>query len=291
MKKIGWIGLGAMGTPMAVNLQKAEFDMQVYNRTSDKTIILANSGATCHTSPQEVAASSEVIFLMLTNADAIHDVLTRENGLLQSMEPGKIVIDMSTIAPAESRKFAKMIAEKGGRYIDAPVSGSTGAAVASQLVILAGVSTADAALVEPFFDVLGKKTVYFGKVGNGSAAKLVINQLLAITGQGIAEALLFAERAGLDQENVFDMITNSGMNTGLFQTKIEMFRSKNFPSAFMMELMNKDLGLISQETRGLLLDLPLTSKAAATYSSAIENGFAKMDMAAVYLELCRNNPK
>lgn len=291
MNKTGWIGLGAMGIPMATNLQKAGFDMQVYNRTADKTAILASLGANRYSSPQEVAASSEVIFLMLTNADAIHEVLTQENGLLQGIESGKVVIDMSTIAPRESRKFAEMIGEKGGRYIDAPVSGSVGAAVASQLVVLAGASFADAALVEKFFNVLGKKTIYFGEIGNGSAAKLVINQLLAITGQGTAEALLFAERAGLDQENVFDMITNSGMNTGLFQTKIEMFRSKNFPSAFMMELMSKDLGLISQEISTLHLDLPLTRKADATYSSAKENGFSKMDMAAVYLELCRNNPK
>jgi len=280
-----------MGTPMAANLQKAGFDMQVYNRTAEKTANLVSLGANNLSSPQAVAASSEVIFLMLTNADAIHEVLTRENGLLQGIEPGKTVIDMSTIAPGESRKFAEMIGEKGGRYIDAPVSGSVGAAVASQLVVLAGASSTDAALVGEFFDVLGKKTIYFGDIGNGSSAKLVINQLLAITGQGVAEAILFAERAGLDLENIFDMITNSGMNTGMFQTKIEMFRNKNFPSAFMMELMSKDLGLISQEIGALHLDLPLTSKADATYSSAKQNGFAKMDMAAVYLELCRNNPK
>lgn len=291
MKKTGWIGLGAMGTPMAANLQKAGFDMQVYNRTAEKTANLVSLGANNLSSPQAVAASSEVIFLMLTNADAIHEVLTRENGLLQGIEPGKTVIDMSTIAPGESRKFAEMIGEKGGRYIDAPVSGSVGAAVASQLVVLAGASSTDAALVAEFFDVLGKKTIYFGDIGNGSSAKLVINQLLAITGQGVAEAILFAERAGLDLENIFDMITNSGMNTGMFQTKIEMFRNKNFPSAFMMELMSKDLGLITQEIGALHLDLPLTSKADATYSSAKQNGFAKMDMAAVYLELCRNNPK
>lgn len=291
MNKTGWIGLGAMGIPMATNLQKAGFDMQVYNRTADKTAALVSLGANRHSSPQEIAASSEVIFLMLTSACAVHEVLTQENGLLRGIGSGKIVIDMSTIAPRESRKFAEMIGEKGGRYIDAPVSGSVGAAVASQLVVLAGASSADAALVEKFFNVLGKKTIYFGEVGNGSAAKLVINQLLAITGQGIAEALLFAERAGLDQENVFDMITNSGMNTGMFQTKIEMFRNKNFPSAFMMELMSKDLGLISQELSTLHLDLPLTREADATYSSAKENGFSKMDMGAVYLELSRNNPK
>ncbi len=291
MKKIGWIGLGAMGTPMATNLQRAGFDMQVYNRTKGKASSLVSIGAFEHSSPLSVIMDSDVTFLMLTNADAIHEVLTRENGVLRGIGPGKIVIDMSTIAPGETRKFAEMVRNNGGMYIDAPVSGSVGAAVTSQLVVLAGASAADTTSLDQFFDVLGKKTIYFGDVGNGSKAKLVINQLLAITGQGIAETLLFAENAGLDLENVFEMISNSGMNTGLFQTKIEMFRNKEFPSAFMLELMDKDLGLIDQEICSLQLDLPLTSKARSTYSLAKKYGFAKMDMAAVYLELCRKNTK
>ncbi len=285
MKKLGWIGLGQMGAPMASNLLKGGFEVNVYNRTADKAAPLVAAGAQAKSSVAELVDSSDIIFLMLTNGAAVKDVLTRDGGVLSNIKPGQTVIDMSTIAPGKSREHAELVAANGARYIDAPVSGSVGPAVIGQLVVLVGSTTADEDQFGVYFAAMGKKTLWFGEQSKGSSAKLVINMLLGISAQGIAETLILADQFGLDLETVMEMISNSGMNTPLFQSKKEMFRSGDYPSAFMLELMTKDLGLINDEVKALKLDLPLESSAHETFVKARDNGKGKLDLAAVILEL------
>jgi len=285
MKTIGWIGTGQMGIPMVANLLKAGFSVNVYNRTPEKAQPLVAAGGVQLSTAYEVVRQSDVIFLMLSNGGAIREVMHAETGVLAALQADKTIIDMSTISPEESKAFAEQVAEKGGRYIDAPVSGSVGAATAGQLVILAGAMESELAPFQACFDALGKKTIGFGGVGKGSSAKLAINLLLGITGQGIAEALCLAEKAGIEQASMLELIGQSGVNTPLFQLKKEMYRSQSFPPQFMLDLMTKDLGLITDEARRLHLDLPLAEKTFATYSAAKEHGRGKLDMAAVYLEL------
>jgi 3-hydroxyisobutyrate dehydrogenase len=289
MKTVGWIGTGQMGVPMVKNLLQAGFTVMVNNRTPEKAQPLVEAGARRLQSPAAVVQQSDLVFLMLSNGSAIREVMTAQEGILSAMQPGKTIIDMSTIAPEDSQTFALLVSEKGGRYIDAPVSGSVGAAETAQLVILAGAKESELAPYKPFFDVLGKKTIAFGGVSKGSSAKLAINLLLGITGQGIAETLLLAERAGLEQEHVLELIGQSSMNTGLFQAKKEMYRRQSFPAAFMLNLMTKDLGLITDEANRLGLELPLARETHATFTEAKEHGRGKLDMAAVYLELKERN--
>ncbi|PGV53454.1 NAD(P)-dependent oxidoreductase [Bacillus sp. AFS037270] len=289
MHTLGWIGLGHMGEPMAKNLLNAGYKVNVYNRSPEKAATLVESGATKLHSPQEIVEQSDIIFIMLSDASAVKAVLTQENGILEAAKPGKIVVDMSTISPEDSYSFANLVAERGGIYIDAPVSGSVGAAKTGQLVILVGGDEKAIETCQPYFKILGKETIHFGSNKKGSSAKLAINLLLGIIGQGIGETILFAEKSGLDKEKVMEMISQSGMNTPLFQGKKEMYRKEEFPSAFMLELMSKDLGLIKAEADRLETELPLAEVANATYRSAKENGKAKLDMAAVYLELKEKN--
>jgi len=291
MKTIGWIGLGQMGSIMATNLIKAGNIVNVYNRTSQKTVPLAELGATIMMSPKDVVKNSDITFLMLTNADAVKDVLNGEEGVLAGMSQGRTIIDMSTIAPGESEAFAQLAEGKGGKYLDAPVSGSTGAAIVAGLIILAGATEQKVAEFMALFNALGKKVIPFGAIGKGSAAKLVINLLLGISGQAIGETMLFSERLGLDRESVIELISNSGMNTPLFQTKKDMFRSQEFPSQFMLELMAKDLGLITDAINTAGLQLPLAGIANSTFAAARDNGKGKMDLAAVYLDLKEKNSK
>ncbi|QXW84020.1 NAD(P)-dependent oxidoreductase [Bacillus sp. LJBS17] len=289
MHTLGWIGLGYMGAPMAKNLLQAGYKVNVYNRSLEKTTSLVESGATKLNSPKEVVEQSDIIFMMLSDSNAVQAVLTQDNGVLNAIQPGKVIVDMSTISPEDSLSFAKLVSERGGIYLDAPVSGSVGAAIAGQLVMLVGGEKKAKEVCQPYFNLLGKETIHFGSNSKGSSAKLAINLLLGIIGQGIGETVLLAEKSGLDKEKVLEMISLSGMNTPLFQGKKEMYRKEEFPSAFMLELMSKDLGLVKAEADRLETILPLAEVANTTYRSAKESGKAKLDMAAVYLELKEKN--
>lgn len=289
MQKVGWIGLGHMGAPMALNLLQSGYKVNVYNRSEEKTIPLVEVGATKLNSPKEIVEQSDMIFMSLSDSYAVENVLTQTSGVLEGMKAGKVIVDMSTISPEESSSFAKLVAERNGIYVDAPVSGSVGAAKTGQLVILVGGEKKGTEVCHSYFDILGKETIYFGAQSKGSAAKLAINLLLGIIGQGIGETLLLAEKSGLEKEKVLEMISQSGMNTPLFQGKREMYRKEQFPSAFMVKLMSKDLGLAKAQADRLDTRLPLAEVTNETYRSAKENGKAKLDMAAVYLELKDKN--
>lgn len=291
MQTIGWIGTGQMGELMAMNLLQAGYKIHVYNRTPEKTAALLENGAVREVSAKELVEQCDVSFVMLSDVNAVKDVLTKEDGILAGMAPGKIIVDMSTISPEDSKMFAQLVAEKGGIYLDAPVSGSLGPAKAGKLVILVGGDEEAKDFCQPYFDVLGKKTIHFGENGKGSEAKLSINLLLAIVGQGIGETVLLADKAGLERAKVLEMIAESAMNTPLFASKREMYETEEFPAAFMLKLMAKDLGLIKEQAERLEVDLPLAKAAKDTYMEARDHGKGDSDMAAVYLELKRKNTR
>ncbi|MCT7584127.1 NAD(P)-dependent oxidoreductase [Aliarcobacter butzleri] len=287
--KLGWIGLGAMGNPMAFNLIKAGFALNIYNRTSSKIQNLKSLGANSFDNIKELVKNSEIIFLMLSNGEAVREVLTSKNGILDSLSENKIIVDMSTISPLDSKEFYSLVKEKNCDYIDAPVSGSIGAAIAKQLIILVGGEEKAKEICKPYFEALGRATIDFGENSNGTSAKLSINMLLGVFTQAMAESITFSQKLGLDKEKVFEMISLSGMNTPLFQAKKESFSRNEFPSAFALELMSKDLGLLKQMIDNCNLNLPLSEISNETYLKAKEQGFGKEDMAAVIKTVKENN--
>lgn len=290
MTKLAWIGTGYMGLPMARNLLKAGYEVSVYNRTSEKAAPLESDGGKLVSSPQAAADGAEAVFIMLTKGSAVEAVLEGEDGLLAGLTPNTVVVNMSTIAPGEARQFAQQIESAGGIYVDAPVSGSVAPAVNGQLVILAGGTEAAVEQCRPFFEVLGKKTIVFGEVGTGSSAKLSINLLLGVMAQGISEALLAGEYAGLQREQLIEMIGESAVNTPMLAAKKEMWMNEEFPAAFMVSLLSKDLGLLTAEAKREGLDLPLTEAVDRTYADAVQSGKGDLDMAAVWLELKERLP-
>lgn len=287
--KLGWIGLGAMGNPMAFNLIKAGFALNIYNRTSSKIQNLKSLGANSFDNIKELVKNSEIIFLMLSNGESVREVLTSKNGILDSLSENKIIVDMSTISPLDSKEFYSLVKEKNCDYIDAPVSGSIGAAIAKQLIILVGGEEKAKEICKPYFEALGRATIDFGENSNGTSAKLSINMLLGVFTQAMAESITFSQKLGLDKEKVFEMISLSGMNTPLFQAKKESFSKNEFPSAFALELMSKDLGLLKQMIDNCNLNLPLSEISNETYLKAKEQGFGKEDMAAVIKTVKENN--
>ncbi len=291
MKKLAWIGTGHMGLPMARNLLKADYSVQVYNRTADKAAPLQQDGAVLALTPGEAVSDADTVFIMLTKGEAVKAVLEGEQGILKHIREGASIINMSTISPDEARDFAAMADEVGAVYVDAPVSGTVAPAEQGQLVILAGGSAEAVKQSQPYFDVLGKHTIHFGEVGAGSSAKLSINLMLGVTMQGIAEALVIGEHAGLQREQLLEMIGQSAVATPMLNAKQKMLLQEQFPSAFMVSLLAKDLGLLMDEARKKDIDLPLSTAASRTFADAVEHGKGEMDMAAIWLELQERNRK
>ncbi|WQW41488.1 NAD(P)-dependent oxidoreductase [Helicobacter pylori] len=276
--KIGWIGLGAMGTPMATRLHDANLEVSVYNRTESKAAPLKEKGVAVYANPIDLAAKVDLIFIMLSDKTAIDAVLVPE--FWEQMSE-KIVVNMSTIAPLESLALEKIAQKHQVTYLEVPVSGSVGAAKAGALLILAAGEEEVITQLKPILVHLGSQTFYLGKVGQGAGAKLSINSLLAQMGVAYSEALLLAKHLGVDAESFLQIIGQSGMNSPLFQAKKGMWLQDSYPAAFSLKLMLKDIRLAKNEA-GETIELPFLSKAEELYSQAEKSGLGEMDMAAVY---------
>jgi 3-hydroxyisobutyrate dehydrogenase len=285
MLSIGWIGLGNMGVPMVKNLLKAGFQVRVYNRSHERAEEVLKAGAVWAGSPKETVQHSDMTFTMVSDATAVEALLTGDGGILAAPLTGKIVVDMSTIGPEDSRRFAQLVKARGGEFLDAPVSGSVKPAQDGQLVILAGGNAEVFETCQPIFSALGKRSILFGDNGSGCLAKLVINLLLGITVQGVSEALVLADKVGLNRAQVLDMMLESALGSPFLRMKQQLFLENDFPAAFALRLMHKDIGLALDVAGQTGTPLPAASAANTVYSAAKESGKGDMDVSAVYLQL------
>jgi 3-hydroxyisobutyrate dehydrogenase len=280
--KISWIGLGQMGTPMVSRLLSADIAVTVYNRTSSKAQAVVEKGATQATSVLAAVRANDTIFLMIADYQAALAIFSKE--VLAELS-GKTIVNMSTISPTQSKDLAKLVAKYNGEYIEAPVSGSVGAATAGSLLILTAGAQEKVTALQPIFNHLGGKTYFYGEMGSGTGAKLVLNALLGIFGEAYSEVLLLAEQFGINRSQILATIGHSGMNSPVFQAKKDMFENQNYPAAFMLKHQSKDLSLATSEMATLKLALPLTSATEKNYRLATEKGLGEQDMASVYFAI------
>ncbi|MGN7471839.1 NAD(P)-dependent oxidoreductase [Brevibacillus sp. SAFN-007a] len=278
---VGWIGLGKMGIPMAGNLLAAGYDVRVWNRTPDKAAPLVSLGAKQVASLPRLAEECDVLFTMVSDDDAVTAIYTGADGVLSARVSGKLAIDMSTIAPETSRFLAKQAQKAGLRFLDAPVSGSVGPAKEAQLVIMVGGEQADYDEAKPLLDKLGKAALYLGPNGAGTSAKLAINLLLGITVQGVSETLLFARSLGIETEQMLEIISQSAVGTPLIRGKAASILADDYPAAFALKHMAKDLRL----AREAGVSTPLAESAQATYRHALEEGLGELDLMAILRHL------
>ncbi|WP_409177360.1 NAD(P)-dependent oxidoreductase [Brevibacillus fortis] len=278
---IGWIGLGNMGIPMASNLLAAGYDVGVWNRTPGKAAPLVALGATETANLSELVAQSDVLFTMVSDDDAVKAIYTGSDGLLSLPVQGKLAVDMSTISPDTSRFLAKQAKQAGLRFLDAPVSGSVGPAKEGKLVIMVGGEQADYEVAKPILDKLGKAAFYLGPNGAGTSAKLAINLLLGITVQGVSETLLFARSRCIGTEQMLDIISESAVGTPLIRGKAASILADDYPAAFALKHMAKDLRLAHEAG----VSTPLAESVNATYRHALESGLGELDLMAILRHL------
>ncbi|MBN9383129.1 MAG: NAD(P)-dependent oxidoreductase [Chitinophagaceae bacterium] len=246
-QRIGWIGLGNMGFPMARNLLKAGFPLYVYNRTPSKADPLVAEGAVLVPHPKELWGLVDIIITMVSDDTALKDLYGERVGLLACAQAGKIVIDMSTVSPATTRELAGLLSSMGVEYLDAPVSGSVKPAEQGQLVIMVGGKRSVYESVLPIFEKLGKASFLMGSQGAGHTAKLAINLLLAFNIQGLAESVLFARENGIAPKEMLALINESALGNGITRMKTANIENNEFQAAFALKHLTKDLRLAKEQ--------------------------------------------
>jgi 3-hydroxyisobutyrate dehydrogenase-like beta-hydroxyacid dehydrogenase len=279
-RRIGLIGLGLMGRPMGMNLLKAGHRLTVWNRTASRAQELVAAGASLAKTPREAAAEAEILLTMVSDPPALEEVLWghegKNDGALGGLRAGSIYIDSSTISPALVRKIAAACAERQVRFLDAPVTGGDWGAREGNLVFMIGGDAATLKEVEPILGVMGKKWFHLGPNGAGQTIKLAMNGILALQVGAMAEALALVTRAGLQGEQLIEVMQASMARSGVLDVKSPLMVKGDFKPSFPLRLMHKDLGLMLDLANQLGVALPATAAAREVYSYV--KGEAKEDL-------------
>ena len=258
-RRIGFIGLGVMGKPMAMNLLKAGYPMTVWNRTRSKMNDLLAEGAEGADSPKEVAEKSEVVITMVTDSPDVEEVVLGPNGVIHGVRPGLILIDMSTISPSVARKVAEKLAEKGVKMLDAPVSGGEIGAIKGTLSIMVGGPKEAFDECLPILEVLGKRITYMGPNGMGQTTKLCNQVICALNIQAVCEGLMLGAKAGLDLKKLLDVVTAGAAGSWMLSNLGPKMVERDFRPGFKIRHQQKDLRLVLSFAAELGLPLPGTA--------------------------------
>ncbi|MCC6681887.1 MAG: NAD(P)-dependent oxidoreductase [Phycisphaeraceae bacterium] len=268
MQDIGVIGMGTMGEPMSLNLIKNGFKVMVFNRTPSRGTRAAAAGAVVASSIKQVTQASEAIVVMVSDDEAVREVILGDEGIVQYAKRGQIVINSSTILPDTARQVAQTLREKSVIYLEAPVTGSRPQAEQGQLFFLVGGSRADYERCIPLFEAMGKKHLYLGGVGTGTCAKLANNIMGFTNFTALAEVLMLVKRFGLDVDLFVEVVRNSGGRSAVFDAKCAKLLQRDWRPEFALGNAAKDMRLAQQLTRTLSVDAPVIAAAQKVYDAA-----------------------
>jgi 3-hydroxyisobutyrate dehydrogenase-like beta-hydroxyacid dehydrogenase len=270
---------------MASNLLQAGFKVQVWNRTASKAQPLATLGAKVGKSPAHVAAESDVVITMVGRPQDVEAVVLGESGVAEGIKGGAVLVDMSTVSPATSRKLAGAMAAKQAEFLDAPVVGSKGPATAGELVILVGGLPQTLERCRPLLRAMGKTLIHAGGVGAGSSLKLATNLMLAHLVAGFAEGLLLIQRAGLDPKRYLEVLEASTFRSPWYQTKGAGMVKREFTVHFALKHMHKDLRLMGELASDVKAELPVTRAIQQLFAQAEAAGRGELDYSAILAQL------
>ncbi|RBA23226.1 2-hydroxy-3-oxopropionate reductase [Herminiimonas fonticola] len=282
MAKVGFIGLGIMGAPMALNLQKGGHQLFLHDQKAPAQELI-DGGATVCASGADVAKNADIIITMVPDTPHVDAVLFGANGVAAGLSKGKIVVDMSSISPIATKEFAKKINALGCEYLDAPVSGGEVGAKAASLTIMIGGSEAAFATVKPLFELMGKNITLVGGNGDGQTTKVANQIIVALNIQAVSEALLFASKAGADPAKVRQALMGGFANSRILEVHGERMIKRTFNPGFRIELHQKDLNLALQGAKAMGVSLPNTAATQELMNACAANGMSGLDHSA----LCR----
>lgn len=280
--RVGFVGLGRMGAPMARRVLAAGYPLTVWNRSRDRCDDLAAAGAAVAETPRALAAEVDVVVTMVADAAALAAILEGEEGVLSGVRDGAIVVDMSTIGPGAARDFAEHVAAAGAGWVDAPVSGSIALAEQGTLTLMVGGSEQAVARVQPILDTMSKASFHLGPAGAGAAMKLAVNSVVAVINEAIAEGLVLAERSGIAPKLAYDVLSSGAVAAPYVLYKRDAFlHPHETPVGFTVDLLSKDLSLILSLADSVGVALAAVSATAEVVEQARGLGLGEADMARV----------
>ena len=269
---LGFIGMGHMGSHMARRLLDAGYQVTVYDRTREKAKALGQRGAQVAQMPKELAANCQVVLVCVTDDQAQHDVMFGPEGALAGTHAGSVIIDLSTVSPDASRRLFQAAKEKDVPMIDAAVSGSVPQVDQGSLVIFVGGEHKTFEQCKPILDVLGQYSFSMGASGMGTTMKLVVNTLLGVGMQALAEAIALGEKAGVEKGLLLDVLGQTAVLTPGQKSKLDNVRQEQYPTNFALSLMHKDFSLVLSQAYDVSVSMPATAAAQQMYTAAMAKG-------------------
>ncbi len=288
-EKLGFIGLGIMGQPMALNLRKAGFDVAVFARKADRAAPVIAAGGKAYASPRQVAENADIIFTCVSDTPDVEEVIFGKDGLAAGAKPGSVIVDMSTISPDSTKQFAARLQnEKGVHMLDAPVSGGEAGAIAGTLSIMCGGAPDIFARVKPYFEKMGKNIVHVGDTGAGQVAKACNQIVVAVTIEAVSEALLLAEKSGVDGAKVREALMGGFAGSKIMEVHGARMLSNDYKPGFKAALHRKDMGIVMQTAAKLKIDLPAATLTTLHLDEVIKTGDGELDSSAIFKVLHKN---
>jgi 2-hydroxy-3-oxopropionate reductase len=285
MAELGFIGLGIMGKPMASHLVRAGHTVHVCDLAEESVKHLCSLGGKACSCSREIAQKSDIIFIMVPDTPDVETVLFGTNGVAEGLKPGSIVIDMSSISPIATKEFAKRLAARGVKMLDAPVSGGQVGAENATLSIMVGGPVEVFNEIKPYFELMGKNIVHIGDHGDGQTCKVANQIVVALTIEAVGEALLFASKAGADPAKVRAALLGGFAQSRILELHGERMIKHNFTPGFRIRLHQKDLNLALDAARSMGLSLPNTSLAQELFNAVAAQGGSDLDHSAMVLAL------
>ncbi|WP_340016498.1 2-hydroxy-3-oxopropionate reductase [Paenibacillus sp. FSL K6-1318] len=276
-KRIGFIGLGIMGRPMSLNLIRAGYDVSVYDINQTAVMSLADAGARGAASPKEVAEHSDVIFTMLPNSEHVRTVITSEQGVLAGANTGSIIIDMSSISPVVSKELAQLVSKSGLYMLDAPVSGGEPKAIDGTLAIMVGGNEMIFESVKEVLQVVGQDVTRVGDNGSGATAKLANQIIVNLNIAAMSEALVFAAKAGIDVEKMYQAIRSGLAGSAVLDAKVPLILDRNFVAGGRIDINLKDMTNVMETAHDIGVPLPLSSQLLEIFHALKIDGKAADD--------------
>jgi 3-hydroxyisobutyrate dehydrogenase len=281
--KVAFLGLGIMGSRQAANLARAGHELTVYNRTREKADAwAAEHGGTVAATPREAATEAEVLFTMVVDGPQVQEVLLEgPDAAVHGAREGAVFVDMSTIAPSQTKAIGARLAERGIAFVDAPVTGSAPRAEDGTLTIMAGGAAADVERVRPLLEAMGRLVVHVGDLGQGEMVKLINNAVAAINAATVAQALVAGRATGVDLEALVQVMGAGSGGSMMLDLKAGPMREHDFSTLFKLEHMLKDLRLCLDETQAAGVPFPAAATARDLYAAGMGRGLGEQDFAAV----------